>query len=672
MMEQDIAAVCEQELLLAYNTDLSSSRSEALSYYNAVPGEVKPGWSDLVSTDVRDAVESSVAEIMSAIGDDPLAWFAPLTADDDEQAEKETWLVQHSLFSQNRGREALEQAIRDSVLQRYGIIKIWMDERTKNTTKTFMGVTSDAIPMLAQVEAPSTAEITKMDAGEEDGTFDVTVSYKMLARDMRVIALAPEDFAWSKDLRTCWLNDARFLAERAYYTRTQLVTMGVSQEMADKAPTSWGSTTEDLERRGNDSNTQPAARREDDPIECYWCWLRNEDESRERVLFCRPGMVLLEAETYPFHPYAGGVAVIRPHRFDGISLADRLGDLQDTKTELLRQLATQAKQGSKGRFAMRNRGADPDTIKNEALNPIIVTNGAPSDNIMPLPMVDVTSQLLSALQWLDGVRREQGGASIDMTRPEINAAYMTAHAAEREFSFREMQAEHMLRTIGETIVRSMYLLAHATLREYSPGSISTSDKEKNWISQDPQQWPQRTRVVLEMGATLGTRQRRMSALGALMQDQMQVFSGGGQGIMVTLDNLYQARINWARAAGLLNGERYWQDPASQEAQKTAQAQQQAQAQQAQQAEQMAKMQMQMQHALIQIEQQKIAVNEQKNAIDALDNKQQVQKDYFAELVKLVNIEVTKPGAKNDDTIDTAESIAEARTAAPVEARGEAD
>lgn len=656
--EQSLSSILQQELEDAYRPDNEASFELALAYYDGETGDVKPGWSDLVSTDVRDAIEGTVSEIMGAIGDEPLAWFAPLNQDEDDQAEKETWIVQHELFSRNRGRQIIESALRDALLCRYGVVKVWMDERTDTKTKTYENIPPESLSALSSVEEPSTAIIEEV-VDNKDGTITAVVRYELMARDLKVQSIAPEDFRWSTDLTSNWLSDARFLAERVYYTRAQLKTLGVDDSVADRVQAQMSNTSVALKRRGNLSNNNTAARKQDQLIECWWCWLRNEDESRKRILFAQPGTILLEAEDFKFHPYAGGVVTTRPHRFDGVSLFDRMQQLQTAKTYMLRQLATQAHQASKMRLAVRDRGANPEDVVSDDLNPVIRTNGAPSDNILPLPIVDVTTQLLNTMQYLDKSRREQGGASIDMASPEMQVAQQSAHATEREFSYRELQSEQLLRTLGETLIRSMYLLAHCTLREYSPGVINARQDNK-WIAEDPQKWPYRSRVVLELGATLGTKTRRLQALSQLKQEQMMIFSGGGGGIMVTLDNIYQAQIQWMRTAGILNPEKYYQDPASPQAQQSAQSQQQqqAQAQQAMQAQQQQAMQLQM--TMLGIEDFKAkskAENDRLSAqLDAMNNKMQIQEKYFADLITLITAK-TEETDEVDQLIEGGEAAA---------------
>lgn len=525
MVTKSIEQILSEELDNASSTEINQNLALALRYYDAETGDVAAGMSDLVSPDVRDAIESSMAEIMGAMTtDEPLAVFDPKSPEDVPMAEFETLAVHRQIMGRNRGSVIIETAVRDAMLQRYGVIRV---------------------------------------DGDDEGIF--------------LEAVAPENFVWSSDLASPWLNEARFFAERKFYTRAQLVQEDVSRKKAYDAPT--GQPTDDASLvRHTDEYMAQAARDEDEIVECWECYLRNNDKGGyDSYLFVDPSMVL-EREWYEFQPYATGVVTIRPHRFDGVSVFDKLQQIQTAKTYMLRQLATQTKLASQSRLAIRDRGVNPEDLQSDALNPVIRCKGSPAEELLPLPIQDVTSQLLATLQWMDGVRREDGGASIDMTSPQMQVANESAHAAERRFSVKELQTQLMLKTIGETLIRSLYLLVHATMKQKL--GFVTIKSGSEYYQGDPSQFPQRTDVQVDMGATLGVRQRRLGALANIIQQQNMVLTTGGSGILVTPQNLYQAQIAFGKLSGINQSELFWTDPRSPEAQQAAQMQ--AQAQQAQQ------------------------------------------------------------------------------------------
>lgn len=529
-MREDIVAVLQQELEQAYNAELDAVQASALLYYDAVPGQVPAGWSDLVSPDVRDAVESTIAEIMGAINpNEPLATFDPESENDLETADLETKACHHVIFGSNRGYILLESAIRDCLLQRYGVIKV----------------------------------------NPYGGRIYLT-------------AVPPENFRWSNDLMSPFINEARFIAEKLYFTRAELRDMGCSN--VDEASQAVDLSATQMTRQAtNNASEADAARTEDDLIQCWECYLI-DNKTGGRKCYLINENVILKQWSVDFLPYATGTAILRPHRFDGMSLFDRIAPLQNTKTFLLRQLATNARLASQNRMAIRDRGVNPEDLLSDELNPIIRCTGLPGEALLPLPVQDVTSQLLATLQWMDGIRRDDGGASIDMNSPQMAVANQSAHAAEREYSFRELQASSILRTIGETLVRSLYLVVHATMRQAMTYTRIKSDN--TYVEANPTQFPQRDGLIVDIGATMGTKLRRQNAIAQIVQQQQVVLQGGGAGMLVQLPDLYAAQMMYAKLAGIPNPEQYWTDPNSPEAVQIAQQQAMQQQQQAEEAKAM--------------------------------------------------------------------------------------
>lgn len=512
-MSENIAAILQTELMLADNSEFQQNIATALRYYDADTGEVSAGMSDLVSPDVREAVESSMAEIMGALNSqESLAIFDPLTPDDVESANLETKAVHRAIFGRNRGYITLETAVRNAMLQRIGVIRVSEGEN--------------------QVE---------------------------------LWPVAPENFRWSSDVTGPWLGEARFHAERMFMHRDELPA-GMEDASSD-AP----ADDAFLARYPAQTMFQQGMQKDQDSLQVWCCYLRNGDKGGfDKYYFCSPSTVS-KKEYVEFSPFACGVATLRPHRFDGVSVFDRLQQIQSAKTVLLRQLDMQTKLATQCRVAIRDKCVNPEDLQSDKFNPVIRTKNTPSEDMLPLPIQDVTSQILQALQWLDNLRREDGGASIDMTTAQVQIAGTSAHAAERAYSVKELQTGLQLRTLGETLVRSLYLLVHATMRR-AVAQVTVRQDNGAWKAAKPAQFPERTDVLVDVGTTIGVRQRRLAALGNVLAMQNNVLQTGGSGILVTPKNIYNAQLAYSRESGLPQPVLYWTDPESPEAQQAAQQQ----------------------------------------------------------------------------------------------------
>lgn len=664
-MEQTREQRIADEIEAATDTDLQANQAAALVAYDAVPGAQPKGWSTLVSSDVRDAVESAVAEIMGAVNtDEPIAIFDPTSQEDEQKAEIETWAVHQAIFGRNRGAVVLEHAIRDMLLQRYGVIKVWVETITKSESKAFEDIGADVLgELLMREEDGVTYDIQGAMKVTDGGGYDVTVKRTQTSRHLRVEPVAPENLIWSKDLRTPYLGDARFFAERCYYSRDELDVMKASG--VEDLPTGTASDDVSIARYPSQGAQSVTGDEGADEIECYWSWSKNYEKGGfDCALFVMPGEII-KSYWRPFHPYACGVATLRPHRFDGVSLYDRIGPIQETKTYLLRQLATQARLTNQTRLVVRDRTAEPDDVTSEALNPVIRVSGIPGECIMPLPVLDITSQLLATMQWIDGLRREAGGASIDMTSPELQIAGQSAHAAEREYSFRELGALAMLRTIGDTLVRSLALLTHAVIKEELTGPMDVR-KGGNWMNLDPQQWPARMSVSVDIGQPLGVRSRRQAALMATIQMQAQTMQAGGAGLLVNLADIYKAQVDLGKLSGLREAASYWTDPSSQESVQKAQGQAQAAQQQGQAQMQLQQQTIQAAYAIEQLKSETDILRERMSStnerlIARMDNQQKYFDAILQAMTKGVEIDAADRQRLEEFSIDSTGTDGDAGT-----------
>jgi hypothetical protein len=509
-----IETILANELEMAENTPFTQAIALALRYYDAETGEVPEGTSSLVSPDVRESIESSMAEIMGALNSqETLATFDPTSPDDVDSSILETKAVHRQIFGMNRGHVILETAIRNAMLQRIAIIRV--------------------------DEADDKVELH---------------------------AVAPENFRWSSDVTGPWLGEARFHAERVFLHRDEIE--GGADVPAD-SPTDEAF----LVRYPEMNMLQQGIDREADMVAAWICYLRDPDGGFDRYTFIPPSVVK-DHQHVDYSPFACGVVTLRPHRFDGVSAFDRLQQIQSAKTVMLRQLDMQVKLATQCRVAIKDNCVNPIDLKSGELNPVIRTKNTPPEDILPIPIQDVTSQLLATLQWLDNLRREDGGASIDMTTAQVQIAGTSAHAAERAYSVKELQTGLMLRTIGETLIRSLYLLVHKAMRNVIKSVVVSNDNGQYYTAK-PDQFPERTDILIDVGTTLGVRQRRLAALGSVLSMQDKVLQTGGSGILVTPKNIYSAQMAFSRESGLPQPSLYWTDPESQESQQAAQGQAQA-------------------------------------------------------------------------------------------------
>lgn len=146
LTEDDLKALVSMELRqsLGYSSSkLSAARLKAEYYYLGLPvGDLSPpeieGRSGVVSTDVRDTIESMLPQLMVTFcGSDTVAEFEAQGPDDEGKAKLATEYVNYIFNKKNNGHKVAYTWMKDALLQKNGIVKVWWDTRHEETKESY-------------------------------------------------------------------------------------------------------------------------------------------------------------------------------------------------------------------------------------------------------------------------------------------------------------------------------------------------------------------------------------------------------------------------------------------------------------------------------------------------------------------------------------------------------
>jgi hypothetical protein len=108
------------------------------------------GRSRAVSTDVADTIEGLMPSLMDIFaGSDEVVRFEPVGPEDEEAAQQETDYVNHVFMQQNPGFMILYGFIKDALLSKTGIVKVWWEEREQEQRETYYDLTEEQFQALA-------------------------------------------------------------------------------------------------------------------------------------------------------------------------------------------------------------------------------------------------------------------------------------------------------------------------------------------------------------------------------------------------------------------------------------------------------------------------------------------------------------------------------------------
>src|SRR6476619_4524249 len=133
MKQDELIALIENEeaqCLSAYTGVLAEQRRKALQYYYGQPyGNEVEGRSQVVTTEVKDAVEGILPSLMAIFtASEDIVRFEPQNPDDEEAAQQATDYVNYVFSRLNNGFLALYCLFKDALLQKNGYVKVYWED----------------------------------------------------------------------------------------------------------------------------------------------------------------------------------------------------------------------------------------------------------------------------------------------------------------------------------------------------------------------------------------------------------------------------------------------------------------------------------------------------------------------------------------------------------------
>jgi len=620
-----------------WGDELSSNREAALDYYfqrNTIPAP--EGRSQVVGGVISSMTDAVLAQMLNAFTTENAVSFDPVGPDDDEAAALESQVVNDFVMSRNRGYYNFSTTIKDALLSRNSILKVYLDEKTDIKTDRYKDL--DAIEMQQAVQPTAENQTVEIVDFDRDGT--LTVKRTTTSRELVIDPVPPENFNVARNWHSIYLDDCPFVAERKTFLRAELLEMGYPKKKVEQLPTadagSWGDVT--ARNPGQDSDYPDGVQAATDRCQVWECYAQldmfgNGKTELMRVMYAAwpDGGIVLEKEPATHIPYACGTAFPISHRWLGLSLFDKLKSNDDLTTSIKRSWADSMAQATTPRAQAVEGQVNMDDALNMRRDGVVRVRSQGA--YTPIPTIDVGPSCQLYMNMLGEERDQLGGASLSMASGEMQVtAQIGSQGLDRSYSAKEQLAAMMCRNLAETLIAQTYILTHRALRQ-GWGEPVAYNFGGQWQEIDPTQWPEREKVTVKLGLSTGERRRKVEALGFIIQQQKELMAAGMAGTMVTPATLRNAILDWGRAAEIDNPEQYFIDPASPEAQQAAQ-QQQAQAQQ----------QEQKQLLLIQeqfaIEREKNQTEIRKQMQEFVAKQAELQHDYFSDVLKS-EVEIAK-------------------------------
>ncbi len=562
--------------------ELSQSRADATDYYLGDMSKDMPtqdGKSKAVSTDVADTIEGLMPSLMDIFaGSDEVVRFEPVGPEDEEGAQQETDYVNHVFMQQNPGFMVLYAFIKDALLSKVGIVKVFWDEHEEEQRETYLDQPDDAFALLTQavMDPDNGLEIIAHTKNELEGgqiTHDVTVlSTKTVAR-ARVMGVPPEEFGIERGART--IADCNYcFHEVVTKTEADLIAEGFDEQQIKALSDYDGNTDTERQARdtvqehfsGSSGNANTASRF----VKITEHYIRIDYEGKGKpslyqvitggdqgeILECNGDECIEPFDTIPF---AATTPVPITHRFFGRSIADLVMDIQRIKTALVRGMLDNLYLHNNPRVEVAEVNASANTLDDLLVSRAggIVRTKTPGGlqwQVVP----DITGSIYPALEYMDMTREMRTGITRQSQGVDANALQnQSATAVNQAFSASQARMKLIARIIAEG-VRDMFSLLHQVIRKHGQ-QAETVRLRNSWVQVDPRQWKTRNDMTINVGLGTGGKAERVAHLMALMNVQKELILGG-KNHLVDDTNLFNSFKELAKLMDYKNPDQFVNDP----------------------------------------------------------------------------------------------------------------
>jgi hypothetical protein len=560
LSDSELKALLQAEKLdslqASTSSQLSSDRSSSLDYYMGdVSADIPTiaGRSGAVSTDVADTVEGLMPSLMEifASSDDAVR-FEPVGPEDVEAAEQETAYVSHVFWQLNDGYHVLYSMIKDALLNKTGIVKVWWDESESEERETYLDRAPEEIALLVQDPNVEIVEHT----AKEDGTFDVTVARKKSYACAKVEAVPPEEFGIAKRARKT--KDTHYCFHEVVKPMADLIDEGYDADVVKKLETysmPKTSSTEQFSRdtvqesqvEGGDSGINKAMR----PVRVTEHYVKMDYEGTGKPRLYRvvtggeDGVVLTRngepaVVEQDFIPFAVITPFMMPHRVFGRSVADVVKDIQQIKTVLIRGLLDNTYAANMPRPVVAQTFAGETTLDDLA----VMSHGAVIRTQQPgaiewQQVPSIVNHVFPVLQYFDSTREWRTGVSRQGQGLDADALQnQTATAAQQLYNASQARMKLIARTFAETGIRDLFWLLHGIIRK----NAKKADQirfNSNWVAIDPRNWRSRNDLTVTVGLGQGGKTERLQQMQMLIAMQKEALVNG-LNMLVTPKQLYNA------------------------------------------------------------------------------------------------------------------------------------
>jgi hypothetical protein len=590
MDDAELQAIITQDLTDAISyvdSDLSPTRARGTEYYRGdLFGNEVEGNSKVVAMEVRDTVSAMLPSLMKVFfSSENVVEFVPRGPEDVKSAQQATDYVNYIFQNDNSGFLTTYAIFKDALVRKCGIAKFYWTDDEKVQIDDYTGLDEQTLQMVMQEPGAEVKIVVSYPDPDIDEmqmtTIDpmtgqpVTmpapmlhdVQVKRVTKDGRitVMAVPPEELLLDRRARS--FDDATIIAHRQMATVADLLAMGYDQDEID----------ENISSSDLDSNDEYLARQPlsttfgenaANPmmqrvlyIEAYSRVDYDGDGLPELRKICCMGSGYKVVRNLPasYIPFADFPCDPEPHTspLEAMSIFDITHDLQEIKSEILRNTLDSLAQSIHPRTAIVEGQVNIDDVLNNETGAIIRMRAPGMVQAMSTPFVGQAA--FPMLEYMDQIREDRTGmskASMGLNADALQSSTKAAVAA--TVSASQSRIELTARILAEGMKKLFKGILFLVVTHQDKARIVRMRNE--FVTIDPSHWETSMDASINIGLGNGDTNERLQGLMMIMAKQEQILQQlGTQNPLVTPQQFSNTLRKIVELSGFKDASSYFQD-----------------------------------------------------------------------------------------------------------------
>jgi len=553
MDDAELQSIITQDLVDAVSyvdSDLSPTRAKGTEYYRGdLFGNEVEGNSKVVAMEVRDTVSAMLPSLMRVFfSSENVVEFAPRGPEDTKMAQQATDYCNYIYQNDNSGFLTTYAIFKDALVRKCGIAKFWWEDEEKVRIEEYTGLDDQTLEMLMQEPGGEVKIITSYPDPSIDEAQLTTVDpmtgapmvmpapmihdvqIKRITKDgrIKIMAVPPEELLLDRRARS--FDDATIIAHRQMATVADLLAMGYDQDEIEEnlSTTDLDSNDEYLARQplsttfGTNDAANPMMRRVL-YIEAYSRVDFDGDGIAELRKVCCMGGGYKVVRNLPasYIPFADFPCDPEPHTspLEAMSIFDITRDLQEIKSEILRNTLDSLAQSIHPRTAVVEGQVNIDDVLNNETGAIIRMR-APG-MVQPLTTPFVGQAAFPMMEYMDQIKEDRTGMSKAAMGLNADALQSSTKAAvNATINASQGRIELTARILAEGMKKLFKgILFLATTHQDKARMVRMRNE---WVQIDPRFWDTSMDANINIALGNGDTNEKLQALMMIMAKQEQI------------------------------------------------------------------------------------------------------------------------------------------------------